>query len=275
MSELSLPARMLGAVRRALIDPRVRDLDVDSPEFSLAHRQVLLGKPLTQQLFRDFYRRCRTLDERFFSGDGKRVEIGSGSGFMSEYYPDVLTSDVKPLPFVQAVFSAEEMPFADGSVRALYAINTFHHLPDPRAFFRELLRVLAPGGGVILIEPYHGPLARRLFASLHATEGFDTTAVEWESPDQTGPFSKANQALSYIVFTRDQARFKAEFPTLSLVYDEPHTQLRYFLSGGVNFRALVPAAAGPLVALAERVLSPLDRWLALQHTIVLRKEPAL
>lgn len=270
----SLASRFSDRVRSWLIDPRVRDLDVDSPEFSLAHRRVLLDKPLTQQLFRDFYRRCRALDERFFTGTGARVEIGSGSGFMAAYYPDVITSDVKPLPFVQQVFSAEQMPFADGSVRALYAINTFHHLPSPRAFFRELLRVLAPGGGAILIEPYHGPLARQLFKRLHETEGFDEHAVAWETPDQTGPFSRANQALSYIVFTRDRARFEAEFPGLSLLLDEPHTHLRYFVSGGVNFRSLVPAAAGPLVSLAERLLSPFDRWLALQHTIVLRKNPA-
>ncbi len=264
---------MMALLRRWLVDPRVRDLDVDSPEFSLAHRRVLLGKPLVQQLFRDFYRRCRALDERLLSGTGARVEIGSGSGFMGEHFPDVITSDIKPLPFVHLVCRGEEMPFRDASVRTVYAINTFHHLPSPRAFLHELERILVPGGGAILIEPYHGPLARRLFKSLHTSEGFDEHAVEWEAPDMAGPFSKANQALSYLVFTRDRARFEAEFPALSLVLDEPHTHLRYFLSGGVNFRPLIPAAAGPLAVLAERLLAPFDRWLALQHTLVIRRNP--
>jgi SAM-dependent methyltransferase len=257
-------------LRRMLVDPRVRALDVDSPEFSLAHRQVLLDKPLVQSLFADFYKRCRSLDERLFSGDGRRLEIGSGSGFMSEHYPDVITSDIKPLPFVQLVCSGQQMPFRDNSLRALYAINTFHHLPDPRAFFSELTRVLHPGGGAIFIEPYYGPLARQMFKRLHASEGFDEEAPAWESED-TGPFSKANQALSYMVFTRDRAVFEREFPRLSLMLDEPHTHLRYFLSGGVNFRQLVPTAAGPLVSFAERLLSPLNRVIALQHTLVLRK----
>ncbi|MBX3133296.1 MAG: class I SAM-dependent methyltransferase [Gemmatimonadaceae bacterium] len=261
------------SLRDLLLDPRVRALDVDSPEFSLAHRRVLLAKPLVQQLFREFYRRCRALDDRLLAGEGLRVEIGSGSGFMCENYPDVITSDVKPLPFVQLVFRGEEMPFRDSSLRALYAINTFHHLQSPRAFFEELNRVLVPGGGAILIEPYYGPFARWLFPRLHASEGFDMDASTWESSAVAGPFSDANQALSYIVFKRDRALFEAEFPGLAIVHERPHTHLQYLLSGGVNFRQLVPSFLGGALVAAERLLAPIDRWLALQHTIVLRRNP--
>jgi len=262
---------MAGLLRRLLLDPRVRSLDPDSTDFSVAHRQVLMSKPLVQGLFREFYRRCRALDERYFSGSGIRVEIGSGSGFIAETYPDVITSDVKLLPFVQLVCRGERTPFRDASVRALYAINTFHHIPSPSAFFTELTRVLRPGGGVVMIEPYHGPVARRLFARLHASETFDTAAPLWDAPADAGPFSQANQALSYVVFVRDRRRFEREFPQLEIVTDEPHTHLRYLLSGGVNFRQLAPTMAEALVVGAERLLSPLNRLLALQHSVVLRR----
>jgi len=261
---------VIAFLTRLLQDPRVRALDVDSVDFSLAHRQVLLNKPLTQSLFHDFYRRCRELDERHLSGDGVRIEIGSGSGFMRESYADVLTSDVKPLPFVQLATRAERLPLRDRTVRALYGINTFHHLPSPRAFFSELVRVLHPGGGAVLIEPYYGMLARALFRRMHASETFDETAASWESPD-AGAFSRANQALSYIVFVRDRSTFEREFPQLSLVADLPHTHLRYVASGGVNFRQLAPSFADGLLKSAERILAPLDRVLALQHTLVLRR----
>ena len=229
-----------------------------------------MAKPMLRRLFLDFYRRCRDMDERYFTAPGLRVEIGSGSSFMADVFPDVITSDVKQLPFLDLVCRGEALPVRDGSVRALYAINVFHHLTSPRAFLRELLRVLPSGGGAVLIEPFHGPVARRLFTNLHASETFDPRAHEWET-EGSGPFSAANQALSYIVFTRDLATFRAEFPELSLVLDEPHTHLRYVLSGGVNFRQLVPDAMGPAVALLERALAPLAPILALQHTVVLRK----
>lgn len=210
------------------------------------------------------------MDEKYFSASGLRLEIGSGSSFMREIYPDVLTSDIKQLPFLDVVCKGEALPFSNGSVRALYGINVFHHFPSPRDFFTELARVLAKGGGVILIEPFHGPLARRVFSGLHASEGFDASAPAWET-GSSGPMSSANQALSYIVFKRDLAKFNAEFPQLSLVADEPHTHLRYIVSGGVNFRQLLPNAFAPAMKLAERILSPLDSFLALQHTLVLKR----
>jgi SAM-dependent methyltransferase len=251
---------MLHRIRKVLLEPRLRALDVDGADFSVTHRRILIEKPMLQH-------------DALLRGPGLRVEIGSGSGFMGQEYPDVITSDIKVLPFVQVVCRGECLPVRDGSVRCVYAINTFHHLPAPSRFFTELQRVLSPGGGAILIEPYHGALARALFRRLHASEGFDEHAA-WDADPDAGPFSSANQALSYIVFNRDRERFEREFPALRLVADEPHTNLRYLLSGGVNFRQLIPNAASPVVAAIERVLRPLNPVLALQHTLVLRRTDA-
>lgn len=260
-------------VRSWLLDPNVAAAtDVDSLDHALANRRVLERKVVVRTLFERFYRQCRGLDERFFAAaHGRRLEVGSGSSKFREYYPDVITSDVLALPWVDVVLSAEEMPFADGSLRSIYGINVFHHLSDPRRFFRELVRVLAPGGGVILIEPYHGPVARFLFPRLHASEGFEPDARSWEATDASGPMSSANQALSYVVFTRDRATFLREFPELELVGDYPHTHVWYLASGGVNFRQLVPDSFTGALRATECLLSPLDRWIALQHTVVIRR----
>jgi SAM-dependent methyltransferase len=185
-----------------------------------------------------------------------------------------LTSDIKPLPFVDLVTRAENLPFDDGALRAIYAINVFHHLPSPRLFFKELTRVLHAGGGIIMIEPYYGPLARFVFKRLHSSEGYEMNVPTWESEADMRAMSNANQALSYVVFARDREIFEQEFPELELLVDRPHTHLRYLLSGGVNFRQLVPKALGSFIAGVESLLSPLNPCLALQHTIVLRSRPA-
>jgi SAM-dependent methyltransferase len=259
-------------LRRLLMEPLARRYPVDSSDCTAAHRQVLRAKPLARRVFERFYRQCRALDEAFFGrATGVRWEIGSGAGFMSELYPDVITSEVKPVPFVALIASGDRLPVADGALRAVYAINVFHHLADPRAFLRELCRVLSVGGGVVLIEPHHGWLARRLFKRLHASESFDMSADDWESSREAGPMSLANQALSYVVFRRDRAVFAAEFPELEIVADRPHTHLLYLLSGGVNYRALAPAWSGAAIEWLERLLSPLAGVLALQHSIVIRR----
>lgn len=263
---------VLGWLRRQLLEPGLDSLDPDSVEYSVAHLRILRRKPMVRDLFTSFYDDCRSMDERFFGrSSGVRLEIGSGSSFMKDLYTDVVTSDIKCLPFVDLVCRGEEIPFSSSSVRAIYGINAFHHLQRPRDFLRELLRVLSPGGGVVLIEPYHGWLARVLFRRLHAFEGFDPDVASWESPTAKGPLSNANQALSLIVFRRDVSRFRQEFPNLEIVLDRPHTHLQYLLSGGVNFRQLVPTVLAGPVKSCERFLRPLDTWLALLHTIVLRK----
>ena len=260
-------------MRRWLTEPKVRELDPDAPEYTLAHRDVLRNKPLLRRLFEGFYRECRRMDERYFrDSPGKRLEIGSGSSFFKEVFPDVLTSDIKPLPFVDYVARAETLPFEDNSLRAIYAINVFHHLPNPRLFFKELERVLHPGGGVVMIEPYYGPIARFLFKRLHASEGYEMNVSAWETEANVGAMSNANQAMSYVVFVKDRKIFEREFPGLEILIDRPHTHLLYLLSGGVNFRQLVPDAFGPIVVAIERLLTPLNPLIAIQHTIVLRKK---
>ena len=145
---------------------------------------------------------------------------------------------------------------------------------SPRASSSELERVLVPGGGAVLLEPYHGPLASLLYKRLFRSEGFDKRFPDWETP-ATGPMNGANQALSYIVFVRDRDRFQRSFRALRIVHEAPvGNYLRYLVSGGLNFRQLLPNAATALLAGMERAVASCNRWLALHHVIVLQKVPA-
>ncbi len=258
--------------RNWLIDPAARSYDLDSLEYSIVRRHILHRKAILGLIYKSFYHECRTMDLRYFTDcPGRRLEIGGATSIIKEVYPDVITSDIQPLPFVDVALNAEEIPLSANSLRAIYAINVFHHLSSPRKFFKELLRILHPGGGAVFIEPYYGPLARWFFKNLHESEAFDPNQPSWEASAPMGPFSNANQALSYVVFNRDRAQFVQQFPGLTLVADRPHTHLTYLASGGLNFRQLVPDSLYPLVNSLEGLLAPFDRWIALQHTIVLRK----
>jgi len=48
--------------------------------------------------------------------------------------------------------AAESIPVADGSVDALWTVNTIHHWTDQRMASRELARALRPGGRVLLVD---------------------------------------------------------------------------------------------------------------------------
>ena len=137
-----------------------------------------------------------------------------------------------------------------------------------------MIRVLAPGGVLILVEPWHGALARLVFPRLFASEGYEPDARSWDAAEDAGPMSKANQALSFVVFRRDRALFEAEFPELEIVEERPHFHATYLASGGVNFRALVPTWGMGAVEFIERLLAPFDSVLCLQQAIVLRRRAA-
>ncbi len=236
-----------------------------------AHRRILREKAMIRQVFEDIYAMCAALDEKYFSAAGRRVELGAGASLMKEFLPGIVTTDVEAARHLDAVVDAQAMPFRAASVRAFYGIDCFHHLPRPEDFFAELLRTLAPGGGAVLVEPYYGPVARLLYKRLFASEDFDPAQPAWSRA--MGSMRGANQALSYVVFARDRKLFESRYPELPIVCARPLPHyLRYLASGGLNFCALLPAAAAPLLRGCERALSPLARLLALHHVVVLRKK---
>ncbi|WP_409298268.1 methyltransferase domain-containing protein [Pseudomonas sp. KCJK8993] len=255
-----------------LRDPSVNNIDVDDSERLLVHGRMLEQKPMLKEVFTSFHHTFERLDKQFLSGAGERVELGAGVSPIRNSYPDVLATDIVPGPGLDRVLDAERLDLADSSVRVIFGQNCFHHFPHPSVFFEELERVLVPGGGVILLEPYHGPFAAFLFRRMFRTEGYDKDFPSWETP-ASGPMNGANQALSYIVFERDRAEFERRFPQLDIVHQETcDNYLKYLFSGGLNFRQLWPNWASPLLSLIQRLLSPLNRWLALHHVVVIRKK---
>lgn len=56
------------------------------------------------------------------------------------------------------VGDCENLPFEDGSFDAIICSNSFHHYPDPQAFFNSAKRVLRSGGRLIL-QDYTAPKA--------------------------------------------------------------------------------------------------------------------
>lgn len=257
-----------------LRDPLLDGMDVDGKRRLELHRKMLENKPMLREVFTEFHHLFRKLDQQFFTTKGAEIELGAGVSPMRDSYPDVLATDIVPAPHLDKVLNAEAMDLPDNSVRAFYGQNCFHHFPHPDKFLCELERVLATGGGVILLDPYYGPFASYFFKRLTRTEGFDKSYPSWDTP-ATGPMNGANQALSYIVFVRDLAELERKHPTLKIVHEQRvGNYLKYIVSGGLNFRQLLPNGMTGAINIIEKLLWPFNRWFALHHVIVIRKNDA-
>lgn len=258
-------------LKRLLEEPAVAGCAIDGVGRFEAHRTVLQHKRLIRDVFTEFHEVLRALDRRYLQGTGQVIELGAGVYPVRETYPEVVATDVVDAPHLDRVMDAESMDVPDGSVRAFYLQNVFHHFPHPDQFLRELERTLEPGGGAVIIEPHDGAFAAWLYPRLFASERYDRDDPSWDTVG-AGPMTGANQALSHIVFTRDRARFERDHPALEIVHREVLTNwLRYLLSGGLNFRALVPGWAAPALQMLEKAMWPLRRVLGLHHVLVLRK----
>ncbi len=201
--------------------------------------------------------------------DGVLLEIGTGGGFLKELLPELITSDVIESDNAEMVINAQRLPFEDNSVSVIFAMHVLHHIPDIRAFLDEASRVLAPGGGIICVEPYWGPFASFLFKNFHE-EPFDKKAAAWEFPS-SGPMSGANQALSYLLLKRDKAVFEREYPQFSVMGRRTFNCLAYIASGGYRYKQYAPDALFPLIRFFDVLLSPLMRIFGLHHRFVLVK----
>ncbi|OFZ18316.1 MAG: hypothetical protein A2Z20_03365 [Bdellovibrionales bacterium RBG_16_40_8] len=249
-------------------------MSVNSSDLIKLHKSILLEKKFLRQVFAEIYTTCIKLRNKYFTSSGIEIEIGSGSSFFKQMYGGIISSDIKSNSGVDIIVDAQAMPFNDKEVRALYAINCFHHLSDPDKFFCELIRVLKVGGGAVLVEPYFGLVARYFYKYLFSTEHFDMAQSEWVATQKNHDvMTGANQALSYIVFFRDRAAFEAKYPSLEIIESMVlHNYLRYLLSGGLNFKSLVPDFFMPIVKTIEFLLIPLSSILALHHIIIIRKK---
>lgn len=241
--------------------------DLDSPERTMFHKELILSKPFLKKLYLEWY---KTFTEGIKDlPEGKIIELGSGGGFLKEICPEVICTDILPLPTNDMTFSALEMPFGEDEVSGIVMLDTFHHIPDAHRFLREANRVLRKDGKIIMIEPANSLWGRFIYRNFHH-EPFDPEG-SWQIPP-TGPLSGANGALPWIVFVRDKIDFEKNFPELKMESISYHTPFRYLVSGGVSFKTMVPSWSYGMIKGIDQIFSSLSKQVSMFMTISLIKK---
>jgi ubiquinone/menaquinone biosynthesis C-methylase UbiE len=117
---------------------------------------------------------------RFSVRDTDRVlDVGCGTGALLERlaraHPGVKLTGVDPVPAMLAVARrrlppgvrlslgrAEDLPFASGRFTMVVSCNVFHYFRRPEVALREMSRVLAPGGSLVITDWCDDYLACRI-----------------------------------------------------------------------------------------------------------------
>lgn len=245
-----------------------KKLSLDDPRTTELHREIIRNNEFLKNIYTSWYNEFKSYLSSVPSGT--ILEIGSGGGFCKDIIPEVVTSDIQKLSYVDLHCSAENIPLENESVSAIFMINVLHHIPDSTQFFEEARRVLKPGGVVYMIEPARTPMSVLIYRFLHH-EPYLPDAEDWKIKG-SGPLSDANIAIPWILFKRDYSKFRKLFPDFALEQYRYHTPYRYLLSGGVSRPSFLPLWMYGLVNFTEKLNSPFARLNAMFTTIVVRKE---
>jgi SAM-dependent methyltransferase len=252
-------------LRLCLRHPLSRGLDIDTPEATLCVGEIIRNKPFLRRFYEDCYQYIGNNIPP--SEDGIVLEIGSGAGFLKEFIPGLVTTDILKLSIVDIILDAQHLPLKPNSLRAIAMVDAFHHLPDVRLFLREASLCIRPGGVIIMVEPWVTSWSYLVYRYLHH-EPLDMKTVSWTIPGN-GPLSDANTALPWIVFKRDRLKFEDDFPEWKVekvLLDYP---LTYLASGGLAFRGLLPESLFGVSRHVERASQPLMGLLAMFAKITL------
>ena len=92
------------------------------------------------------------------------LDIGGGTGRVSQTFGDdyvvvvcdpswEMLGETRQKQLIACCGLAEHLPFADGAFDRVVMVDTSHHLRDQHVATKEILRVLHPGGRLVIEEP--------------------------------------------------------------------------------------------------------------------------
>jgi hypothetical protein len=184
------------------------------------------------------------------------LEIGSGTSPLKQFLPNVITSDVLELDYLDLVFDCHQIDrldvIKDKSLDVITLTNVLHHLKSPITFLNRAADKLKSGGKLIATEPFFSSLSTLVFKYLHH-EPVDFRVAEPELGDVDGPLASANIALPWLIFFRKPEwlqNLSDNFDVANLSA-RPFSALSYLITGGISHKLPVP----PLL---YRMLLPVD-----------------
>jgi SAM-dependent methyltransferase len=216
------------------------------------HRRSWASNEAIRTLYRRWYGQIR---ERLPAASlGPWLEIGSGPGFAREVIPELQLSDVVKAPWHDHEIAAEALPFSAAALGALVLLDVLHHLEWPDRFLAEAARVLRPGGRLVLLEPYVGPLSFAVYKIFHQERcDFGPEPLGGDLTRGDDPFD-GNQALPTKLFFRRRQQLAGRYPELHLLELERLAGPAYPASGGLSRRPLLPLPLWRALLRAEDAL---------------------
>lgn len=156
------------------------------------------------------------------------LDVGGGYGRLSKFLTsfadkvtlaepsqqqlDIGAVYLKETPQVERkLLQAADLKMKDGSVDLVLVVRVLHHLPDPMPEFREISRVLKPGGTFLLEFANDAHFLNRLRYGLHGKKVPKTpVSIQDESRLKAGELPFVNHHPKTVISMLEEAGFVVE-----------------------------------------------------------------
>ena len=232
-------------------------------------RKIWAQKPQIRLVYERWVKKIQK-----FLVPGPLLEVGSGSGLLKDFLPEVILSDVFKLPWIDHVVDCMDLPFEENTLAGIISLDLLHHVAQPHAFLREAARVLRRGGRIFLIEPCITPGSYFGYKLLHHE---DINFKEYHpGVDKTGKKAdpwQGNSALANLVFKRDLRHWDTLQPDLDIVHREIFSLFDFQAAAGFKPYAFTPHWLFKHLVKVDDWISFLMPLLGYRIFVVLEKKP--
>ena len=247
----------------------------DTDNISVQIHDQFLNRPRKNQ-FRLFKNNFDWM-KRYIRPHDRILELGCSHGLSREFlpYPNLVLSDVEKYPWSDIVLDAQEMDLPDNSFDVVFSHSILHHLSYPTKAFREIQRILKPGG-YYLVQDVKASWLFRLLLSITKIEGIDDTADPYDPNVPAcgdSPWEGNNAVPDLLMAHRE--KMKTVVPQMEMLdWYHVHCILVMNSGGTTSFFPYIPLNDALLSAIEkiDRVLcGGLPNVFALQQRMVFRK----
>ena len=187
-------------------------------------------KKILRETYISWYRKITP----FIEDEKLCVEVSGGIGNFKEHLSSCINSDIRYTRYIDFVTSATNMAAKDSSIDTVVVIDGIHHYEDVFKFFDEALRVLKPGGRLVMIEPYLSTFSTFIRKRFHHED------IDFGSMVTGKKALEANLAIPTLLFFRKEEFFRQKYPQFRIIKKDRFEHLVYPLTGGFRKRSMIP-----------------------------------
>ena len=118
-------------VKKWLAHPLTRGLSIDDPRTTELRKLIIVEKIFLNRIYIEWY---TSIASELPKQDGLVLELGSGAGFLRDFIPGLITSEILPCTDVDIILAGYALPFEDNALRGIVMIRCLSPFASSKEF---------------------------------------------------------------------------------------------------------------------------------------------